>query len=279
MAGTLSRSIDLLKNTWRVLMMDKELLLFPVLSGLGTILIALSFLLPIFFMGILGEIGGFGPLVWFLALFFFYYVSYAVVIFFNTGLIACATIRFSGGDPTVRDGIRFSLDNLGKILSWALVAATVGLVLNLLSRRSGFISRIIIAIIGIAWSLATFLVIPVMVFEDKSVFAAISDSWQLLKRTWGENIIVHFGLGILFVPPILLMLFTILSVMTGNLPLVFVMTALTIIGFVVSGILHATLHGIFVAALYQFATTGTIPGHMQGNLIREAFVPEVPPVR
>jgi hypothetical protein len=276
MSGTFSRSIDLLKNTWQVLMMDRELLLFPVLSGLVTILIVLTFLLPMVFMGVLGEIGGFGPVVWVLGLFLCYYISYAVVIFFNTGLIACATIRFSGGDPVVRDGIRFSLDNIGKILSWALVAATVGLILNMVSRRSGLIGRIVIAVIGIVWSMATFLVIPVMVFEDKGVFDAIMGSGNLLRKTWGENIIGNFSLGSLFIPPILLLFLAIISIMTGNLPLVFALVALTIIGFVVAGILHATLQGIFIAALYQFATTGTTPRRMRSDLIRGAFVPEVP---
>jgi len=273
MTGTIGRSIDLLKNTWQVLTMDRELLLFPVMSGLVTILIVLTFILPVLFLGFLGEISGFGPVVWLLTLFLFYFISYAVVIFFNTGLIACATIRFSGGDPTVRDGIRFALDHLGKIIPWALVAATVGLILSLLSRRSGLIGRIIIAIMGVVWSLATFLVIPVMVFEEKGVFDAIQGSWDLLKKTWGENIIVNFGLGILFIPPLLLMFATIFSVMTGNLSLVLVLLALTIIAFVIAGILHATLQGIFIAALYLFATTGKVPRHMRSDLIRGAFTP------
>jgi len=273
MTGTISRSIDLLRNTWQVLTMDKELLLFPVMSGLATILIVITFILPVLFLGLLGKISGFGPVVWILTLFFFYFISYAVVIFFNTGLIACATIRFSGGDPTVRDGIRFALDHLGKILSWALVAGTVGLILNLLSRRSGLIGRIIIAIIGIVWSLATFLVIPVMVFEEKGVFEAIQGSWNLLKKTWGENIIVNFGLGILFIPAVLLVVVTIFSMMTGNLLLVMVLIALTVITFVIAGILHATLQGIFIAALYLFATTGKVPRYMRSDLIRGAFAP------
>jgi hypothetical protein len=273
MTGTIGRSIDLLKNTWQVLTLDKELLLFPVMSGLVTLLIVITFILPVLFLGILGTINGFGPVVWLLTLFFFYFISYAVVIFFNTGLIACATIRFSGGDPTVRDGIRFALDHLGKILSWALVAGTVGLILNLLSRRSGLIGRIIIAIIGIVWSLATFLVIPVMVFEEKGVFEAIQGSWNLLKRTWGENIIVNFGLGILFIPAVLLFVVTIFSMMTGNLLLVMVLIALTVITFVIAGILHATLQGIFIAALYLFATTGKVPRYMRSDLIRGAFAP------
>ena len=273
MTGTIGRSIDLLKNTWQVLTLDKELLLFPVMSGLVTLLIVITFILPVLFLGILGTINGFGPVVWLLTLFFFYFISYAVVIFFKTGLIACATIRFSGGDPTVHDGIRFALDHLGKILSWALVAGTVGLILNLLSRRSGLIGRIIIAIIGIVWSLATFLVIPVMVFEEKGVFEAIQGSWNLLKKTWGENIIVNFGLGILFIPAVLLFVVTIFSMMTGNLLLVMVFIALTIITFVIAGILHATLQGIFIAALYLFATTGKVPRYMRSDLIRGAFAP------
>lgn len=273
MTGTFGRSIDLLKNTWQVLTMDKELLLFPVMSGLVTILIVLTFILPVLFMGFMGEISWFGPVVWILALFLFYFVSYAVVIFFNTGLIACAVIRFSGEDPSVRDGIRFALAHLGKILSWALVAATVGLILNLFSRRSGLIGKIIIAFIGVIWSLATFLVIPVMVFEEKGVFEAIQGSWNLLKKTWGENIIVNFGLGILFIPPILLMTATFFSVMTGNLSLVMVLLAFTVIAFVIAGILHATLQGIFIAALYLFATTGKEPRYIRSDLVREAFAP------
>jgi hypothetical protein len=273
MTGTFGRSIALLKNTWQVLTMDKELLLFPVMSGLVTILIVLTFILPVLFMGFMGEISWFGPVVWILILFLFYFVSYAVVIFFNTGLIACAAIRFSGGDPTMRDGIRFALAHLGKILSWALVAATVGLILNLFSRRSGLIGKLIIAFIGVIWSLATFLVIPVMVFEEKGVFEAIQGSWNLLKKTWGENIIVNFGLGILFIPPILLMVATIFSVMTGNLSLVMVLLAFTVIAFVIAGILHATLQGIFIAALYLFATTGKETGYIRSDLVREAFAP------
>jgi hypothetical protein len=273
MTGTFGRSIALLKNTWQVLTMDKELLLFPVMSGLVTILIVLTFILPVLFMGFMGEISWFGPVVWILILFLFYFVSYAVVIFFNTGLIACAAIRFSGGDPTVRDGIRFALAHLGKILSYALVAATVGLILNLFSRRSGLIGKLIIAFIGVIWSLATFLVIPVMVFEEKGVFEAIQGSWNLLKKTWGENIIVNFGLGILFIPPIFLMVATIFSVMTGNLSLVMVLLAFTVIAFVIAGILHATLQGIFIAALYLFATTGKETGYIRSDLVREAFAP------
>jgi len=270
MAGTFGRSIDLLKDTWHVLMMDKELLLFPILSGIAILAILFSFIFPVLFLGFLGDKGA-GPLILFLLLFLFYFISYAVAIFFNTGLIACAAIRFSGGDPTVRDGLSVAVKHLDKILVWALIAATVGLILSMLSRKSGIIGKIVISLVGMVWSLVTFLVIPVMIFEDRGVIDAIQLSGSLLKKTWGENIIGTISLGIIFIPAIVLLFLTIIAIFSGNMALVIILLALTILCFALCGIFHATLQGIFIAALYQYARTGQTPRQIHGEIIRGAF--------
>ncbi|MDD1708535.1 MAG: DUF6159 family protein [Methanoregulaceae archaeon] len=274
MAGTLGRSIELLKDTWHVLMMDKELLLFPILSGIAILAILFTFIFPILFLGILGETGA-GPVLLFLLIFLFYFVSYAVAIFFNTGLIACAAIRFSGGDPRVRDGLSAALKHLDKILAWALIAATVGLVLSSLSRKSGIAGKIVISLVGIAWSLVTFLIIPVMIFEERGVIDAIQESGRLLKKTWGENIVGNFSLGIIFIPAIVLLFLTMMAVISGNITLVIALVTLTILCFAISGVLHATLQGIFTAALYQYAKTGQTPGQFHGDLIQGAFTEQI----
>jgi hypothetical protein len=270
MAGTIGRSIGLLKDTWHVLMMDRELLLFPILSGIAILAILFTFIFPILFLGLLGDTGA-GPVLLFLLIFLFYFVSYAVAIFFNTGLIACAAIRFSGGDPTVRDGLSAAMKHLDKILAWALIAATVGLVLSTLSRKSGVVGKIVISLVGIAWSLVTFFVIPVMIFEEKGVVDAIQESGRLLKKTWGENIVGNISLGIIFIPAIALLFLTMLAVFSGNITLVISLVALTLLGFALCGVLHATLQGIFIAALYQYAKTGQTPGQFHGDLIQGAF--------
>lgn len=275
MAGTFGRSFELLKDTWHVLMMDKELLLFPVLSGIAILAILFAFIFPILFLGFLGHMGA-GPVLLFLLLFLFYFISYAVAVFFNTALIACAAIRFSGGNPTVRDGLSAALKHLDKILAWALIAATVGLVLSALSRKSGIIGKMVISLIGIAWSFVTFLVIPVMIFEERGVVDAIQESGRLLKKTWGENIIGTISLGIIFIPAILLLFMAVAGVFSGNFALVITLLSLALLCFALCGVLHATLQGIFIAALYQYARTGQTPGQFNRDIIREAFVEQAP---
>ena len=276
MSGSFSRSLDLLSETWRVLVKDRELLLFPVMSGAVTLIIILSFLLPAIFFGLTDQISRTNPIFIFAAIYIFYFVSYAVVIFFNTGLITCAAIRLSGGDPTIRDGLSNAIRHLGSILAWAAVAASVGLILDTISRRSGLLGRILIAIIGFVWSLSTFLVIPVMIFEDKGVFEAVHESFALLKRTWGENIIANFTLGILYIPAILMMLFCVVTPFFGNIWVIFASISVTILLIAVAGIVHSALQGIFITALYYYARTGEMPHYIRGDIIRNAFAKKPP---
>src|SRR5882724_10286722 len=98
----------------------------------------------------------------YMGMFLFYLANYFVVIFFNTALIHAATIRLRGGDPTLSDGLGFAWENVGRILQWAAVAATVGMILRAIEERVGWLGRFIIALVGAAWTVATYFVIPVI---------------------------------------------------------------------------------------------------------------------
>ncbi|WP_130645700.1 DUF6159 family protein [Methanofollis fontis] len=271
MAGTFGRSIALIKTSLSVLKQDRELLLFPVLSAIATIILVASFIVPIFVSGLLMQAASSWVLqVVLLAI--FYFITFSVAIFFNTGIIACADIRLRGGDPTVRDGLSVAWANIGRILSWALVAATVGLVLRLAAERSGLLGKIAIAIVGGVWSLATLFVIPVMVFEQKGVADAIGESWRLFKGTWGENVIGNGGLGLLVLPGILLFVLAFASLVLGNIVLTAGLFVLAIIGTAVLGVVYGSLHGIFVTALYRYAKDGTVSPAFGDDLVRNAFV-------
>ncbi|MDD3621300.1 MAG: DUF6159 family protein [Methanofollis sp.] len=272
MAGTISRSIALAKASLSVLKKDKEMMLFPILSGIISLILVASFALPLISAGFMveGTLGEYGGIV---LLFLFYLVSYAVVIYFNTALIACADIRLRGGDPTVGDGLRTATANFGHLLSWAVVAATVGLVLNLVSEKSEGLGQIAVALVGAAWNLATFFVVPVMVFEKIGVVDAIGESWKLFKRTWGENVVGGFGLGLIMVPGILLI---VAGVVALAMDLGVAALALLGLGFVVTvvlGVVYAALQGIFVAVLYRYAKEGTISPEFGADLVQGAFVP------
>jgi len=193
------RSWDLVKASASVLRQDKELLLFPLISSGALILVALCFLIPAAGLGALDglERDNLSAGHYLLA-FLFYFSQYFVIFFFNTALVGAAMIRLEGGDPTVADGLRIAYSKIGAILGYAAIAATVGLILRSLQERAGFLGRIVVGLVGMAWTLATFLVVPVLVARDVGPLDAVKESVELLKRTWGENLAGNVGINLAF---------------------------------------------------------------------------------
>jgi len=246
------------KSSWSVLRADKELLLYPVASGVLTfIAVALVFLV---WLGSGGldrlDDESFGILDLVLV-FIFYFVVSTVVIFFNSALIAAANIRLEGGDPTLSDGFRVAFSRIGAILGWAAIAATVGLVLQALRERGGAAGAIVSLIGNMAWSLITFLVVPILVVEGVGPVEAIKRSASLLRKTWGEQIVGSFSIGLvvglLFLAVLLaggavaFLLFSVSDVL-GVLAI-----AVLVAGLIIIGLIGSALSGIFNVALYRYA--------------------------
>ena len=185
----------------------------------------------------------------YLALFVFYLVQYFVIIFFNTALAGAAMMRLRGEPASVSAGFAMARAKLLNILGYALIAATVGLLLRMLQERLGFIGRLGIGLLGLAWTVATFLVVPVLASEDVGPVDAVKRSVALLRRTWGENLIGHAGLGAVFG---LLMFFAILlsALLVGlafaSQSVVEIVTAmaLVVVGLTLLGLVQASLQGI-----------------------------------
>jgi hypothetical protein len=279
MAGRFTRSLALVKASWSVLKSDKELMLFPVFSLIATVLVVVSFLVPAVAAGWVGEQSHAAEpdaavYVWTLV---FYIVAYFVTIFFNTALVGAAMMRLDGQDPTVRDGLSIAWARVGRIFGYACIAATVGLLLRAIEERIGWLGRIVVALIGVAWTLATFLVVPLLVARDIGPVDAVKESAQLLRRTWGENLIGNAGMSLAFIVAYVLLLIgcgAILGAgMSFNLPVVAgLAVVLGIGGFIVLTTLQATLQGIYSAALYRFASDGDagVAG-FEPDLLQQAF--------
>lgn len=279
MLDKLTNSWQLVKSSAEVLKADKELLLFPLLSGLAATLVTAGFFVPTFLVGGLlrGMEGGLPVLGWVL-LFLYYLVQYTVIFFFNTALVGAAMIRLDGGDPTVKDGLRIAASKIGPILGYAAIAATVGMVLRALSERAGGLSRFIVGLVGMAWNLATFLVVPVLVTHDIGPIDAIKESARTLKRTWGEQIAGNVGLGLFFG---LIWIGLILTgagavVLAASLELVGVaiaVAAVFVLILVLLALVQSALSGIYSAALYRFTTRGETGGMFERRELEAAFAP------
>ncbi len=272
----LSNSWELTKASAQVLSADKELMIFPLISALTLMLVSAGFIAPMVMLvdrnkDVEGPLG--------LAVTFaFYVVSYFVIFFCNSALVGAALIRLRGGDPTVADGFRIAMGKVGVIFAYAIVAATVGMALRAIQQRAGIFGRIISGLFGMAWTLATFLVVPVLVNENLGPFEAVKRSTELLKKTWGEQVVGNFGvsavltlagfgLTFIFVP------LTFLAVTSEKPALIMATVGGFVISLLVLALVGATLSGIYTAALYRFASEGKMGEGFSPEMVKEAFRP------
>lgn len=254
----ISRSWELLKSSWSVLRADRELVVYPIASAIAGIVAAVIFLAAWLVTGGLDRADrdslGIVDVVVFFA---FYLIASTVVIFFNAALIAAANIRLEGGDPTLGDGFRIALRRLPAIIVWAIITATVGLVLRAIAERGGAVGAIVSIIGGMAWGLVTYLVVPVLVVEGVGPVEAMKRSAALLRHTWGEQIVGNFSIGL-----VIGLAFLVVAVAGGVLVAVLadVVAALGIVAGVVLvaalialALIGTALSGIFNVALYRYA--------------------------
>jgi hypothetical protein len=274
----LSNSWELVKASAGVLRADKELLIFPIISSIGLFLVTAVFIIP-FFAGAALDSAIFEDfqLASFIILFAYYIVQYTVIFFANTALVGAAMIRLQGGDPTVRDGIDIALKNFGAILGYSLIAATVGVLLKAVNDRSKGFGRFIVSLLGTAWNIATYLVVPILAVEGIGPIDAVKRSVELLKRTWGEQIVGNFGIGAIsglaFFITILLgggAIYLAVAMEFGFV-VVLALAVLVFIALGILGLISSALNGIYSAAVYQYAVTGKAGGFFQDNLVRNAF--------
>jgi hypothetical protein len=268
----ISNTIQLAKASWRVLKADKELVVLPVFSAIATLIVAAGFVVPVVFAsGDTGEVGTAG----YVLLFVMYVVLAYVTIFFNAALIHAAHQRMHGGDPTVGSALRGAASHAGRILPWAVVSATVSVILRAIEERAGIVGRIAAGIAGIAWSLVTFLVLPVLIIEGIGVGDAVRRAGELFKRTWGENVAAQIGfglLGFLLALPGVALVVAAVGLGGGAAAVLIVAGILWII---VVTLIMAALNGIFQTALYLFAAEGRVPGgFFDGVSFNDAFAPK-----
>jgi hypothetical protein len=282
MFSTIQRSYTIFRQSLSVLRQDKEILIFPLLSGLFTI-IAMAGLIfggtvTGFFQRIVesGDRSLEGNLLGYAALFVWYFVSWFIVLFFNVGVVACARIRLEGGDPTVADGFRAARENLKAILTWALISATVGLILRIVAERSKLVGQIIAKVLGAAWAITTYFVVPVMIFEKRGPRESMSSSTQLIKRTWGESLVAAAGVGIIIM---LLgvggLAFPIIGFLISPTAAVIGLGVMALY-WVVLSIISSALTGIYRTGLYLYAKEGRPLQGFGDDLARTAFAGKAP---
>jgi hypothetical protein len=275
--GRIRRTLELAKSSWRVLQHDRELLVLPVLSFVVSAIVIGPLLLVAFVYtdgtttNAAGEESADPAMI---AILIVAALAMSVVsVFFNGALVAGAYQRFTGGDPTIGSALGKASRHLPGLVGWALLTATVGLILQALRERAGFLARFVINLVGAAWDVATFLVVPAVIIDDKGAIDGLKRSASLLRHTWGENIAARVGFGllglVLVIPGFLIGGLAIAA--GGPVLIAGILVAVVWIALVV--VVMTALNAIFQTALYLYATTGSMPTGFETTDLRQTFGP------
>ncbi len=281
--GKIATTWQLMKDSWHVLMRDKALLVFPLVSGLACFLVFLAFVGPFIGVNVMGVTRGTGSGsegLYYVVGFCYYLCNFFVVIYFNAALVDFVVTRMRGGEPSVGASLRAASSRLPQIAAWAVLSATVGVILQALSSRAGFLAKIVISIVGVAWALLTYFVVPIIVVERRGAWEAVGASKDLLAKTWGQQIVSGLGYGLigflLTLPGVALLIATLVGAgaMQGHYWGAWALLAVTAVVYIIAlGIVMTTLRSIFGAVLYLFARTGEAPPGFSAATLRGAIQP------
>src|ERR1043166_3787296 len=297
------RSWMLFKSSVSVIARNKQLLVFPIVIFVCTVVIVLFFLAPpllrptgypylpaqhwqaiyhsIFTQS--ANSGGQGgsqmafPPAAAAYLVFLYFVSMFIATFFNVAFYHEILAALGGQPVDIGRGLKFAGTKLGAILMWTLFAGLVGLLIKALERRLELVGRIIARLLGLAWSVAAVFAIPVIVREEHGInpVAMLQKSAGLLKRTWGEALIGYAGLTfanvlILFGSLLVLGVAVAASIVLTNFWILVPVVVLWLVAVFAWSYVTSVASQIFKGALYLYAAEGTIPQPYNQEMLDQA---------
>lgn len=273
--GKVGRSIELVKASWAVLRQDKELLALPAISGLCALLVIASFGIPVAALTISangsaagGEVN-YPPLAMLLG-FLGYLTLTFTGMFFNSALIHAANERMVGGNPNLASAIRGASKRIARIFQWAMVAATVSIIIRSVQERLGIFGRLLAFVAGTAWAVVTFLVLPVIVIEDLGPVESVKRSTALLRKSWGEGLAGHIGLGIINVAIFFGLLAIVVVSALASPVLLYGTVPLALLALLVAIVVMSALATVFQTALYRHAVELPVD-KFDARLLNDAF--------
>jgi Family of unknown function (DUF6159) len=282
--GKFKASRILFSESWAVLRQDKEILWFPVISAILSIISLV--VVSVFFYYLMlrnnfdfSKFGGEGAVLNASDKFYLYsfiFVCYIFVLFivnfFQSGLFTIVQARFSGNNLSFKEGFSGAKRNVGKIFVWSLISATVGVILQIIANSSKKLGQIVASLLGTAWNILTYFSLPALVVGGFGVLDSFKESASMIRRTWGETFILNFG-----VSAVLTVATFVVFVFSAGLVFLFPSAGMlvgVIIFFIIFAVcisvLSSTLNSIFKLALYNYARTGQVPVGFSPDVIKSA---------
>jgi hypothetical protein len=293
MEGVFSRSWKLTQLSFSVIREDKELLIFPFLSAFFSLAVLAAFWMPLHTFWSQSGSSQHSPLLQWGLLFLLYFALNFCATFFSVCAVHIVKKRLEGGKEPLSESFAFAFSRVHLIASWSLVAATVSVLLRMLkslagNRKSanplnlvaGLLMSLVLAGLKISWTIVTLFVVPAMVYKDLGPLDAIKDSTQAIKKTWGESLARHYGLGLVEFLVLLggIVVFGGLGLVLGSASqqtaVILTLASFLVAYVVVVVMVFSTANTVYNTALYAYASTGQIPEGYSKDVLENAFRPK-----
>ena len=185
----------LAKASWKVLSQDRELVAIPIIAGIAALVVFGVVALPgVALLG--GDDDAVSWAAWIVLAVAALLATWVTAIG-QAAVVSGAGQRMDGADPSLGSAFAGARSRTGRLFEWAVLATVVAIVLDVVRDRLGLFGNIISSLGNMAFSVLSFLALPVIVFEDVGAIDGFKRSSQLLRGTWGEQLTFTFGLGLI----------------------------------------------------------------------------------
>jgi hypothetical protein len=274
--GKFAASKTIVRESWSILKQDKELLLFPIVSAVIS-LIAIGALvfwymtsMPLVDVESAQENMGAAEYAFLLV---YYVVIFFIANFFQVAMYVIISARFNGRDLGFSDGVKGAWENMGKIFLWSLISATVGVILRAIADRSKLLGQIVATLLGAAWNIMTYFSLISLVIGNKSVGESFKESAAIIRKTWGETLIVNVGVGFFFgiITLAVAMALFVLGFLIQDMIVAIALGVIFILYIACISVVSSTLGAIFKFALYEYGRSGKIIPGFTPDVVANAF--------
>jgi hypothetical protein len=267
------RGWALTKKSWALLNEHRELIRFPLYGGVATIVLGLVFFGPGLLLADQHAYAGAIPL-----LVIGVYVLSVIGIYFSVALAAAADRIFRGQEATVADGLAVARSRFAQICGWAAISTAISVLMAALENQGGLGGQIAARVVGTAWSLVTFMAVPVIAIEGTGPLETLKRSGAMFRQRWGQQITGNLAIGgavflLGFLPGAALIVAGVLlwpSVGVAGAVLVLLGALVVCVALLVS----KALSGIFGVALYRYALEGEALGGFTVAELESAVKPK-----
>ena len=267
--GRIRRGWALTKKSWDLLNSHRSLLHFPLYGAIATTLLAIVFLGPGLYL--LDEKStGVGIALLVIGV----YVLSVVGFYFSGGLAAAANMIFNGQEATVSDGLAVARERFGQICGWAALSTAISVLMGLLENQGGIFGEIAARLVGMAWSLVTFLAVPVIAIEGTGALGTLKRSASIFRQKWGQQITGNIAIGglvvLLGVLPAVVLIVAGVALWSSAAFLGALLVVVGVLALAIALLISKALSGIFGVALYRYATQGEAGGGFTSEELESA---------